>query len=164
MRLQFSNPPAGYAFVDTISEEEAFLFLRDLYEQQDESSRLGGSWTRSLVNSELKNGLALGLRDGLGYLRALVLFRIQPEIVEITILGTALAHRRKGLMRSLLGELQGLAEHQRAEILLELHSENFQAYEFYCSLGFCDSGVRKSYYSDGKDALLMKWSASVSRK
>ncbi|MEO0336183.1 MAG: GNAT family N-acetyltransferase, partial [Pseudomonadota bacterium] len=98
-----------------------FQFLRDLYDNQTEDSRMGGTWTRSLVDSELKNGSLLGLREDKGYLRAAVLYRQLPGNLEITILGTAQTHRRKGLMRTLVQRLQGKAQNLGLGILLEVH-------------------------------------------
>ena len=42
------------------------------------------------------------------------------------------------------------------EILLEVNSENFAAIGLYKKKGFINFAVRKRYYPDGNDAILMK--------
>lgn len=164
MMTEPSEGPAGYSLVGDIEEDEAFLFLKDLYENQTQDSRLGGRWTRSLVKSELGNGSCLGFRDSLGYLRALLMYRELPGVLEISILGTAIHHRRRGLMKALVLSLKRIGSTGRAKIQLEVHCLNHQAQSFYRALGFSGSGVRKAYYSDGSDALLMDWQGGGSTK
>ncbi|MBI2341034.1 MAG: ribosomal protein S18-alanine N-acetyltransferase [Deltaproteobacteria bacterium] len=46
--------------------------------------------------------------------------------------------------------------HDLKTVYLEVRPSNKEAMGFYGSFGFKDAGVRKGYYPDGEDAVLMK--------
>lgn len=64
--------------------------------------------------------------------------------------------RRKGFGAMLLKEATSLATDKGAErFLLEVRSTNVPAISLYRRFGFKVDGVRKGYYLDGEDCLLM---------
>lgn len=73
---------------------------------------------------------------------------------EILRLGVLSQRRREGIGEMLLDYLEELA--MKREIILEVSCENFPAIELYKKKGFINYAVRKRYYPDGKDAILMK--------
>jgi [ribosomal protein S18]-alanine N-acetyltransferase len=73
---------------------------------------------------------------------------------EILRLGVLSQLRREGIAEMLLDYLEKLAE--KREIILEVNCENFPAIELYKKKGFINYAVRKRYYPNGKDAILMK--------
>ncbi|NQZ00453.1 MAG: GNAT family N-acetyltransferase [Bdellovibrionales bacterium] len=154
--------PDGYQISKHAEDEELFMFLKDLYAAQGPDSMMGGRWSRSLVSSELKSSALLALRDQVGYLRSMILYKTLPDGFEITILGTAKPHRNKGLMRCLIGCLQDLARSSKRRIFLEVHQQNPVAHDFYEELRFQRRGLRTGYYSDGADAILMDWRPELS--
>ena len=60
--------------------------------------------------------------------------------------------RRRGLGRALV---MSLLEHQEGPALLEVRAGNTPAIALYEGMGFERVGLRRGYYSDGEDALLM---------
>jgi len=74
--------------------------------------------------------------------------------IEILRIGVVADFRRKGIANQLLDFLESLRKTK--EILLEVKSENFAAIELYQKKGFINFAVRKRYYPDGTDAILMK--------
>jgi len=77
------------------------------------------------------------------------------ELENIVVAATA---RRRGIGKRLLGEL---VEHVRSvqgrEILLEVRESNQNARALYRKIGFEETGLRRSYYSDPpEDAILCR--------
>lgn len=85
----------------------------------------------------------------------LVAWRIADEL-EILFVVTDPAFRRRGVGRALL---RRAAEAARAEglarVLLEVASRNDAARALYRGFGFRELGVRRGYYADGDDAVMM---------
>lgn len=77
--------------------------------------------------------------------------------IEIQNVATALRYRRKGVGRCLVAAVLAAA---RAEgitrVLLEARVSNLAAINLYREFGFTDCGIRRCYYPDGEDALLME--------
>lgn len=73
------------------------------------------------------------------------------EILRIAVLPD---FQKMGFAEKLLNFLESLANGR--EILLEVKRENFPAIRLYEKKGFINFAVRKRYYPDGKDAILMK--------
>lgn len=77
---------------------------------------------------------------------------------ELHVLHVAVdpAARRRGLGRALVAEALAFAASYGARIaLLEVRKSNAAAIALYATMGFRETGLRKSYYSDGTDALEM---------
>lgn len=78
--------------------------------------------------------------------------------LELTHVHVASDARRHGAGRALVVALQQAAhERARPRVLLEVRMDNTAARALYDSLGFTAFHTRKSYYSDGTDALEMEW-------
>lgn len=72
-------------------------------------------------------------------------------------LAVAPGHRRKGIARRLMEEIEkDLKGHGITVIFLEVRHDNEAAIALYTSLGYKTYNSRKDYYGEGKDALLMK--------
>lgn len=114
-------------------------------------------WTEAMFLAELDNPQAsvdlLRLDDHLAAYLCSWLFCGELHILNIV---TAPAFRRRGLARRLLdhvierSRLKGLER-----VLLEVRIGNAAAIGLYQHYGFIRDGVRKRYYPDGEDALLM---------
>jgi len=77
--------------------------------------------------------------------------------MEIQNVATDPGWQRRGIGRALV--VQALAAGRAAgatRALLEVRVGNAGAIALYRSFGFTDSGIRKRYYADGEDALLME--------
>jgi ribosomal-protein-alanine N-acetyltransferase len=79
----------------------------------------------------------------------------QRVIDELHVLSLAVAadSRRRGVARALLGRALGAPP--AARVLLEVRPSNAAALSFYRALGFAAVGLRRGYYPDGEDALLL---------
>ncbi len=76
--------------------------------------------------------------------------------IEIIDIVTDRSHRRHGYARELLEHLIAIAQSESARLIaLEVRISNAPAIALYRSLAFSPISTRKSYYSDGEDALDM---------
>jgi [ribosomal protein S18]-alanine N-acetyltransferase len=79
--------------------------------------------------------------------------------IEIQNVATALRYRRKGVGRCLVAAALAAARSEGiSRALLEVRVGNLGAINLYREFGFTDGGIRRCYYPDGEDALLMELS------
>ena len=78
--------------------------------------------------------------------------RVEDEL-HVHALVVAPELRRRGVGRTLLEAALG-APAARA-VFLEVRPSNVSARAFYGALGFAEVGVRRAYYADGENALLL---------
>ncbi len=75
---------------------------------------------------------------------------------HITNVAIAKAHRRKGYAKELISHFINIAKEEKLEFMtLEVRASNLPAIALYSSFGFVQVGVRKKYYENIEDALLM---------
>ena len=88
---------------------------------------------------------------GLGCLWAIL------EEAHITILAVDPTYQGQGLGKLLLAELLLAAAQQRAleRATLEVRASNATALHIYGKLNFRQAGLRRRYYADGEDALIL---------
>jgi len=93
-----------------------------------------------------------GLLDERG---GMILCRVVADEAEILTIGVTA--RRRGLGRALLAA--GI-EHARAmgavAMFLEVAAGNLAARGLYAAAGFAEVGVRRGYYADGGDAVVLR--------
>ncbi len=90
--------------------------------------------------------------DVLGFM---VAHRIDDEW-ELENIAVARAARRQGVAVRLLAELIVQARCERGNaIILEVRESNDAARALYCKLGFVETGLRKSYYSEPAEAAIL---------
>ena len=123
------------------------------------------NWTPQSLSEELLKcrALVVGSQDGQRVFSFLC-FRESLDFFEITVLATLPEKRNQGLQTLLIKELLGLARKELKPILLEVHEENYGAIRLYKQLGFREISRRKSYYGDGKTALIFQYALSSSVK
>lgn len=114
-------------------------------------------WTEAMFLAELDNPQAsvdlLWLDDLLA--AYLCSWLVCGELHILNVL-TAPAFRRRGLARRLLDHVIERCRPDGLErVLLEVRIGNQAAIALYEHYGFTRDGVRKRYYPDGEDALLM---------
>jgi [ribosomal protein S18]-alanine N-acetyltransferase len=139
--------------LQTADVDLLFTILKPIYSQPQ--FPLGGAWTARLLETELDQGVGLGLFEG-GSLSAFVLYRRQADIWDIVLLGTRVERQRQGLMDRLLSHLL-LVRPAGTEVWLEVHQGNVGAQNLYKKLGFRQVGRRPKYYRDGSDAILFNF-------
>ena len=112
--------------------------------------------SRQALELELINPLIkyLVIEDNLniGYIN----LWIDEDKAQINSFLIVTEYRKKGYGRRLLVEaLRILADLGVIEVTLEVRPSNEEALSLYISHGFKQVAVRKAYYSNGEDALLM---------
>ena len=91
-----------------------------------------------------------------------IVWRVNPDGLELLNVAVEPGSRRRGLARQLMGLLLNAAHsHASPQVFLDVRASNGGAIELYRALGFRQIGRRKAYYRVGReDAVLMKWSAT----
>jgi [ribosomal protein S18]-alanine N-acetyltransferase len=119
---------------------------------------LGPSWDEATVRDELARpgGLCVGEGPDGGPLRGVLLSWVVAAELEINVVVVAEQARRSGLGRRLvehvLSEARARGAHQA---FLEVRASNVGARALYERCGFAETGVRRGYYRDGEDAIVM---------
>lgn len=111
------------------------------------------SWEETLNQA---GTLCLGFEAEDATLNAAIAIQFVSHTAEILTLVTAPSARRTGLARRLVeAALARAGERGVARILLDVSETNRAARALYAGLGFETDGLRKAYYADGSDALLL---------
>lgn len=130
-----------------------------------EESSYPRPWSVGVFQSELE----MARRDERTYLVArsggeLVGYAGLMYVVDdahVTNIAIAASHRRAGIATRLLAELAWQAiERQCAALTLEVRVSNVGAQALYRSFGFVPAGVRKRYYENVEDAIVM-WCSDI---
>jgi ribosomal-protein-alanine N-acetyltransferase len=89
-----------------------------------------------------------------------VLMRQAADEAEILTLATMEHARRQGIARRVLAAGLDWAEAAGAmRVFLEVSEGNAPARALYAAAGFTACGVRRRYYADGSDALVLQLTA-----
>ena len=114
------------------------------------------AWTRELIRSEL-NGSSdrqtwvIGKDDVIvGY----CMVRFGSGEFHLLNMAVDTSHQMKGLGTKLLNHFLNNI-HLDSSVFLEVKRGNFPAINLYLEAGFEEIDVRKKYYSDGADAVVM---------
>lgn len=111
-------------------------------------------WDEAAFEALLVSFNVFGLMlDGQGF----ILCRAVADEAEILTLAVAPMVRRNGAGRALVEAAADLARARGADSLfLEVAATNTAALALYASTAFEPAGLRKSYYADGADAVVMR--------
>lgn len=78
------------------------------------------------------------------------------DVVDLERIGVRADRQREGIARKLLGEALTQAQRDGADrLMLEVSSVNHEALAFYAAEEFRQIDVRRRYYRDGSDAIVM---------
>lgn len=117
-------------------------------------------WTENMFqdlfdSSQYKNYVAEENGQILGYMSVIATFYLF-EVINIAVQSES---RRLGVASLLMEKVISLAKEFSVErVFLEVRGSNLPAQNLYRKFGFKQDGVRKGYYQDGEDALLMSLS------
>ena len=122
-------------------------------------------WTRSMFEEELQNPLSrffvlTNTETGaiLGYGGVWLMY----DAGNVTNIAVRPDDRRRGLGKRLLTKLIDVCmDENMASITLEVRRSNAAAKALYTSMGFSVQGMRKHYYKDREDAVIMTKDLSV---
>ena len=131
--------------VEALTQVESVCFDRD-------------AWSPKLVENELSadtRSVLLASDDSkvIGYGSIQVI----DDVADLQRIAVVPDARRAGLGRELLEELLAKATGLGAtRIMLEVAADNDAAISLYESFAFAEIALRKGYYADGRDALVME--------
>jgi ribosomal-protein-alanine N-acetyltransferase len=87
---------------------------------------------------------------------------VVQDVAELQRIATVEAARRTGVAKALLAAVDAHAAARGAErLLLEVREDNVAARGFYAEAGFAEIAVRRGYYRDGTDAVVLERSLAV---
>ena len=113
-----------------------------------------GSWSCDVIALQLELRTTFALLHPAG---GFVMARAMADEAEILTLAVIPALRRQGLVRLLLGAaMTRAAVLGAAAMFLEVATTNHAARGLYVAMGFVESGLRRRYYADGTDALVLR--------
>ncbi len=116
-------------------------------------------WSRSMFESELDNSLSVFLTafdEETGELAAYGGMWLMYDSGNITNIAVRPSYRREGIGRRILRLLEKICrERGMEEITLEVRSKNEAAQCLYSSEEFEICGLRKGYYRNHEDAVIM---------
>jgi ribosomal-protein-alanine N-acetyltransferase len=112
------------------------------------------SWSRDVILLQLEMRATFGLISSLG---GMILSRVAADEAEILTLAVDPAQRRRGLGSALLrAAMERAADLGATSMFLEVAVTNHAARALYMLHGFTEAGLRRRYYSDGTDALILR--------
>lgn len=86
-----------------------------------------------------------------------VAFTLSLDFADIESVVTKLEFRRKGVADLLIkSALESIKQQNLSSVLLEVRAGNLPAINLYLKQGFNKISVRKGYYLDGEDAIILK--------
>lgn len=138
--------PMRWWDIEAVADLERRLFPHDAWSPEAFWGELAQRETRQYLVAERGGALA-------GYAGLLV----GPGEADVLTLAVAPEAQGGGLGRTLLGELLDRATAEGCStVLLEVRADNEPALGLYTRAGFERAGVRRRYYADGADALLLR--------
>lgn len=122
-----------------------------------ERSSFPSPWTRASFLHELHNPHSrLLAAEWQGQVIGYLCCWLVADEVHILDVAVHPAHRRRGVGRLLLRDMLARARQSGARSAsLEVRRSNLPAIALYQELGFREAAVRRRYYENGEDALLM---------
>lgn len=114
-------------------------------------------WSRALLAGELRQpGSLVLVAIEAGELVGYASFRRAADEAELLRVAVSPGRRDRGIGRRLVREgLDRLARSGVARCFLEVRPRNAPARALYGRLGFHEAGLRRAYYPDGCDALIL---------
>lgn len=122
-----------------------------------EQATFPNPWRRSFFLSDIHrpDGLCIVAENETGVVGYLVAWgRVEVHIANIAV---SAQWRNQGIGTALMQEALQFARRQQAEgVFLEVRVSNTGAQRFYRRFGFVPTYVRRGYYENGEDALVME--------
>jgi [ribosomal protein S18]-alanine N-acetyltransferase len=116
-------------------------------------------WTRGNFIDALDNGYMCRVDEQVEGICGYAVLRPVLDEAELLSIGVAAGQQRKGLGRTILREMLGIAlETNMHRVFLEVRPSNTAALALYRSAGFGEIGVRRGYYQNAngsEDAITM---------
>jgi ribosomal-protein-alanine N-acetyltransferase len=112
------------------------------------------AWSRDVFSLQLEMPNVFGLLHPDG---GVIVARVAADEAEVLTLAVAPAARRGGIGAALLSEAMTMTAAMGARaVFLEVSVANIAAQRVYTRAGFVQAGLRRHYYSDNTDALVLR--------
>ncbi len=115
-------------------------------------------WNEKMLASAYAHGSLNGyiIKEN-GKLVAFITYVISYDFADIADVFTHPDYRKKGYAKELISRaIEDIKSKKISSILLEVRQGNIPAISLYESLGFVEISIRKKYYDDGENALVLK--------
>jgi ribosomal protein S18 acetylase RimI-like enzyme len=115
-------------------------------------------WSEESLKAAVKSTQIIGLLNAVernnnkSCIIGFILYRGLSYEAELDLVVLDPEYHGQGLIKMLLDSLS----HRFVELWLEVHIKNFRAIQFYKKSGFNVVRVRKKYYKDGADCIVMR--------
>jgi len=115
------------------------------------------SWKREHFISEINEAFfGVPLVAQFDIIVGYAVLKIAADEAELCSIAVCSKYQGQGIARQLLDiASERLVEHQVSKIFLEVRKGNLRAQKLYLDYGFIENGVRRRYYPDGEDAVVM---------
>lgn len=113
------------------------------------------AWGEQAVREELGDGRRAVVAEDASGVAGYAVARVAGDVVDLERIVVRPDARRQGTATALLDDLLGHAG-EADRMLLEVSSTNRAALAFYAGHGFTQIDVRRRYYRDGSDALVLR--------
>ena len=121
-----------------------------------EQSVFSSPWSRDQLAHELVANPNAGhwvLDDGGSIIGFIMSYIVQYE-VQIINIAVRLSHQYRGYGKRILSKYLSQFN-KKTYLLLEVRESNLPAYQLYSHFGFDQIDIRRKYYHDGEDAIVM---------
>tara|TARA_Y100000031_G_C8171607_1_gene362108 strand:- start:201 stop:677 length:477 start_codon:yes stop_codon:yes gene_type:complete len=121
-----------------------------------EKSVFSSPWSREQLAYELSENPTAShwvLEDGNSIIGYIMSFAVKPD-VQIINIAVTLSHQCRGNGKRILSEFLSQFN-EDTYFYLEVRESNLPAIQLYSHFGFTHLDLRKKYYSDGEDAIVM---------
>ena len=121
-----------------------------------EQSVFSSPWSRDQLAHELVANPTAGhwvLDDGGSIIGFIMSYIVQYE-VQIINIAVRLSHQYRGYGKRILSEFLSQFN-EKIYLFLEVRESNLPAYQLYSHFGFEQIDIRRKYYHDGEDAIVM---------
>lgn len=132
--------------------------MEDIAEVLEIQNSLGfQEWSEQGFRSEVSNAdYSVPLIFKNDRIHGYMVTRIVADEAELCSIAVRKENMGKGVAQSMLAACDSILDSRSiSQMFLEVRTSNLRAIQFYHRNGFQDMGVRKKYYQDGEDALLM---------
>ena len=122
-----------------------------------EQSVFSSPWSRDQLAHELVANPNAGhwvLDDGGSIIGFIMSYIVQYE-VQIINIAVRLSHQYRGYGKRILSKYLSQFN-KKTYLLLEVRESNLPAYQLYSHFGFEQIDIRRKYYHDGEDAIVME--------
>jgi [ribosomal protein S18]-alanine N-acetyltransferase len=113
------------------------------------------NWTEAAILDAMDRYQFDVLKSETGEIATFICYQQSLDFTEILALGSLQKFQRRGYSERLLRQFLTNSSNASKLVTLEVHAGNDKAIGLYSKCGFKTVRIRKNYYSDGEDALVM---------